>query len=36
MVQKPWKEFYKLKNTDQNYYCSNYDGISVNKCGVKC
>ena len=34
--RKPWKEFYKLKNTDQNYYCSNYDGISVNKCGVKC
>ena len=31
-----WKEFDKLKNTDQKYYCSNYYDVSVNKCSVPC
>ena len=31
-----WKEFDELKNIDQNYYCSNYYDVSVNKYGVKC
>ena len=35
MVQK-WKEFNELKNIDQNYYCSNYYDVNVNKCKVKC
>ena len=30
-----WKEFNQLKNIDQNYYCSNYYNVSVNKYGVK-
>ena len=30
------KEFHELKNIDQNYYCSNYYGVSVNKYGVEC
>ena len=29
-------EFYELKNIDQNYYCSNYYDVNVNKYGVKC
>ena len=29
-------EFDELKNIDQNYYCSNYYDVSVNKYGVKC
>ena len=28
---KSWKEFDNLKNIDQNYYCSNYYDINVNK-----
>ena len=31
-----WKEFDKLKNIDQEFYCSDYDDVSVNKYGVKC
>ena len=34
--KKPWKEFDELKNIDQNYYCSNYHGVSVTKKGAKC
>ena len=34
--RKSWKEFDEVKNIDQRYYCSNYDDVSVNKCGVKC
>ena len=30
-----WKEFDKLKNVDQKYYCSNYFDASVNKYDVK-
>ena len=26
----------ELKNIDQNYYCSNYYDVSVNKYGLKC
>ena len=33
--KKSWKEFGKLKNIDQKYYCSNYYDVSVNKYGVK-
>ena len=29
--RKSWKEFDNLKNIDQNYYCSNYYDINVNK-----
>ena len=31
-----WKKFDKLKNIDQEFYCSDYDDVSVNKYGVKC
>ena len=31
-----WKEFNELKNIDQNYYCSNYYDVNVNKYKVKC
>ena len=34
--RKSWKEFDQLKDIDQNYYCSNYYDVSVNKYGVKC
>ena len=34
--RKSWKEFDKLKNIDQNYYCSNYYDVSINEYGVKC
>ena len=34
--RKSWKEFNELKNIDQNYYCSNYYDVNVNKCKVKC
>ena len=34
--KKSWKEFDVLENIDQNYYCSDYYDISVNKYGVKC
>ena len=33
---KSWKEFNKLKNADQNYYCSNCYDASVKKYDVKC
>ena len=33
---KSWKELYQLKNIDQEYYCSSYYDVSVNKYGVKC
>ena len=36
LYRKSWKEFDELKNIDQNYYCSNYYDVSVNKYGVKC
>ena len=29
------KEFNKLKNIDQKFYCSDYYDFSVNKYGVK-
>ena len=29
--RKSWKEFDNLKNIDQNYYCSNYYDININK-----
>ena len=31
-----WKEFDVLKNIDQEYYCSDYYDVSLNKYGVKC
>ena len=34
--RKSWKGFDKLKNINQNYHCSNYYDVSVNKYGVKC
>ena len=34
--RKSQKEFDELKNIDQNYYCSNYYNVDVNKYGVKC
>ena len=33
---KSWKECDELKNINQNYYCSNYDDVNVNKCKLKC
>ena len=33
--RKSWKEFYELKNIDQNYYFSRYSDVNVNKYGVK-
>ena len=30
------EELDDLKNIDQNYYCSNYYDVNVNKYGVKC
>ena len=30
------KEFNELKNIDQNYYCSDYYDVSMNKYVVKC
>ena len=34
--KKSWKEFDELKHIDQNFYCSDYYDVSVNKYGVKC
>ena len=34
--KKSWKEFDKLKNIDQKYYCSSYYDVSVDKYGAKC
>ena len=34
--KKSWKEFYQLKDIDQEYYCSDYYDVSVNKYGIKC
>ena len=34
--KNPWKESAVLENIDQNYYCSDYYDVSVNKYGVKC
>ena len=34
--RKSLKEFDELKNIDQNYYCSNYYDVNVNKYGVNC
>ena len=34
--KKSWKKFDQLKDTDQNFYCSDYYDVSVNKYGVKC
>ena len=34
--RKPWKKFNELKNIDQNYYCSNYYDVNVNKYKAKC
>ena len=31
-----WKEFDKVKDIDQKYYCSNYYDVNFNKYGVKC
>ena len=33
--KKSWKEFDQLKDIDQEYYCSDYYNVSVNKYGVK-
>ena len=33
--KKPWKEFDQLKDIDQEYYCSDYCDVSVNKYGIK-
>ena len=30
------EEFDQLKDVDQNFYCSDYYDVSVNKYGVKC
>ena len=40
-VNKNWykkslKEFDQLKDLDQNYYCSSYYDVSINKYGIKC
>ena len=35
-IESHEKKFDELKNIDQNYYCSNYYDVSVNKYGVKC
>ena len=34
--KKAWKEIDQLKNIDQNYYCSDYYDVGVNKYSVKC
>ena len=34
--RKSWKVFKELKNIDQNYYCSNYYDVNINKNKVKC
>ena len=34
--KKSWKEFDQVKKIDQNYYCSDYYDVIVNKDGVKC
>ena len=34
--KKAWKEIDQLKNIDQNYCCSDYYDVGVNKYGVKC
>ena len=34
--KKSWKEFDQLKNINQNYCCSNYYDVCVNKYSVKC
>ena len=36
LYKKTWKEFDRLKDIDQNYYCSSYFDVNVNKYGVKC
>ena len=35
LYSKSWEECDELKNIDQNYYCSNYCDVKVNKYGVK-
>ena len=30
------KEFYELKKIDQNYYCSIFNDVNVNKYKAKC
>ena len=34
--RKTWKEFEELKKIVQNYYCSNYYDVIVDKYGIKC
>ena len=34
--RKPWKDSDELKNDDQNYYCSNYYDVNVNKYCAEC
>ena len=34
--KKSWNKFDQLKNIDQEFYCSNYYDVSVNKYSVKC
>ena len=34
--KKSFKKFNHLKNIGQKFYCSDYDGVSINKYGVKC
>ena len=34
--KKWWTEFDELKHIDQNFYCSDYYDVRVNKYGVRC
>ena len=34
--KKSWKKFDELKDINQEYYCSYYYDVSVNKYSVKC
>ena len=34
--RKSWNEFNDLKDIDQDYYCSNYYDVNVNKYKIKC
>ena len=34
--RKSWNEFNDLKDIDQDYYCTNYYDVNVNKYKIKC
>ena len=36
LYKNSWKEFKELEGIDKKYYSSDFYGVSVNKCGVKC